>query len=96
VKRALYLKDTLHFDFFSTAAVSGSMIVLAIFVRAYMGRIADRIGGRKPMIAGLLICCAPLVVFPFSSDLRVLLLLALVYGFGFATATAPTSARASW
>jgi MFS family permease len=87
-----YLKDTLHFDFFSTAAVSGSIIVLAIFVRAYMGRVSDRTGRRKPIIAGLLICSAPLLVIPFSSDIRVLLLLALVYGFGFATATAPTTA----
>jgi MFS family permease len=87
-----YLRNTLHFDFFSTAAVSGSIIVLAIFVRVYMGKVSDRIGRRKPMIAGLLICSVPLVVMPFSSDLRVLLLLALVYGFGFATATAPTSA----
>ncbi len=87
-----YLKDTLHFDFFSTAAVSGSIIVLAIFVRAYMGRVSDRTGRQKPIIVGLLICSAPLVFMPFSSDLRVLLLLALVYGFGFATATASTSA----
>jgi MFS family permease len=87
-----YLKDTLHFDFFSTAAVSGSIIVLAIFVRAFMGRVSDRTGRRKPIMAGLLICSAPLVFMPFSSDIRVLLLLALVYGFGFATATASTSA----
>ncbi len=87
-----YLKNDLHFDFFSTAAVSGSIIVLAIFVRAYMGRVSDRTGRRKPIILGLLICSAPLVVMPFSSDLRVLLFLALVYGFGFATATASTPA----
>jgi MFS family permease len=87
-----YLKDSLHFDFFSTAAVSGSVIVLAIFVRAYMGRVSDRIGRRKPIIVGLLICSTPLVLMSFSSDLRVLLLLALVYGFGFATATASTPA----
>jgi MFS family permease len=87
-----YLKDNLHFDFFSTAAVSGSIIVLAIFVRAFMGRVSDRIGRRKPIILGLLICSAPLALMPFSSDLRVLLSLALVYGFGFATVTASTPA----
>ena len=87
-----YLKNTLNFDFFSTAAVSGSIIVLAIFVRVYMGRVSDRIGRQKPIIVGLLICSVPLVVMPFSSDLRVLLVLALVYGFGFATATASTPA----
>jgi MFS family permease len=87
-----YLKNSLHFDFFSTAAVSGSIIVLAMFVRVYMGRVSDRTGRRKPIIVGLLICSVPLVVMPFSSDLRVLLLLALIYGFGFATATASTPA----
>jgi MFS family permease len=87
-----YLKSNLHYDFFSTAAVSGSIIVLAIFVRAYMGRVSDRIGRRKPIIAGLLICSVPLVIMPFTSDLRILLLLALIYGFGFATATASTPA----
>ncbi|MGB8781111.1 MAG: MFS transporter [Candidatus Bathyarchaeia archaeon] len=85
-----YLKDTLHFDFFSTAAVSGSIIVLAIFVRAYMGRVSDRTGRRTPIIVGLLVCSAPLIALPYTSDLRIILLLSLVYGFGFATATAST------
>ena len=85
-----YLKNTLHFDFFSTAAVSGSIIVLAIFVRTYMGRVSDRTGRRTPIIAGLLVCSAPLIVLPYTSDIRVILLLSLMYGFGFATATAST------
>lgn len=87
-----YLKDTLHYDFFSTAAVSGSVIVIAIFARIYMGRLSDRIGRRKPIIAGLLVCSAPLVLMPYFADLPTLLLLSLVYGFGFATATAGTPA----
>lgn len=85
-----YLKNTLHFDFFSTAAVSGSIILLAIFVRVYMGRLSDRIGRRTPIIIGLVVCSAPLVALPYTSDLRIILLLSLVYGFGFATATAST------
>jgi MFS family permease len=83
-----YLKDNLHFDDFSTAAVLGSLIVLAIFVRSYMGRLSDRIGRRPPIIVGLIICAIPLVAIPFFSDLPTLLLLALIYGFGFATSTA--------
>jgi MFS family permease len=83
-----YLKDSLHFDFFSTAAVSGSIIVLAIFVRSYMGRVSDRTGRRKPIIVGLVICAVPLVAMPFFSEFSIILLLSLVYGFGFATATA--------
>src|SRR5271157_2337857 len=85
-----YLKDTLHFDFFSTAAVSGSIIVLAIFVRAYMGRVSDKTGRRTPIVVGLLVCSIPLIVLPSTSDLRIILLLSLVYGFGCATATAST------
>jgi DHA1 family multidrug resistance protein-like MFS transporter len=87
-----YLNKTLKFDFFSTAAVSGSIIVLAIFVKSYMGRLSDRTGRRKPIILGLIICSAPLVAMPYSSDLRIILLLSLIYGFGFATATASTPA----
>jgi MFS family permease len=87
-----YLKDTLHFDYFSAAAVMGSLIVLAIFVRTYMGRLSDRIGRRPPIIVGLLICATPLLAIPFFSDLPTLLLLTLIYGFGFATATAPITA----
>lgn len=86
-----YLKDNLHFDFFSTAAITGSLIVLAIFVRAYMGRLSDRIGRRKPVIIGLIICAIPLVAIPYFSNLPTLLLLSLIYGFGFATTTASTS-----
>ena len=85
-----YLKKSLHFDFFSTAAVSGSIIVLAIFVRVCMGWLSDRMGRRTPIIVGLLVCSAPLIVLPYTSDLRIILLLSLVYGFGFATATAST------
>jgi len=87
-----YLKDTLHFDFFSTAAVTGSIIVLAVFARSYMGRLSDRTGRRKPIIAGLIICSVPLVAMPYFSDFPTLLLLSLIYGFGFATATASTPA----
>ena len=87
-----YLKDNLHFDYFSTAAVMGSLIVIAIFVRFYMGRLSDQIGRRPPIIVGLIICATPLLAIPFFSDLPTLLLLALIYGFGFAMATAPIPA----
>jgi MFS family permease len=87
-----YLKDTLHFDYFSAAAVTGSLIVLAILVRPYMGRLSDRRGRRFPVIVGLVTSAISLVAVPFFSDLPVLFLLALIYGFGFATATASTTA----
>jgi len=83
-----YLKDNLRFDYFSTAAVMGSLIVLAIFVRVYVGRLSDRIGRRRPITVGLIICAIPLLAVPFFSDFPTLLLLALIYGLGFATATA--------
>jgi MFS family permease len=87
-----YLKDTLHFDFFSTALVSGGLIALAIFARPYMGRVSDRAGRRKPIIFGLLVSAVPLLAIPFSSSLPMLLLLALVYSFGFASVNASTPA----
>jgi MFS family permease len=85
-----YLNDTLHFDYFSTAAVAGSIIVLAILARAYMGRLSDRIGRRRPIVLGLIVCSIPLVFLPYSSDLKIILLLSLIYGVGFSTVTAST------
>lgn len=87
-----YLKDNLHFDYFSAAAVMGSLIVLAIFVRPYMGRLSDRIGRRLPIIVGLIMCAIPLAAIPFFSNLPILLLLAMIYGFGFAAATGSITA----
>lgn len=60
-----------------------------------MGRVSDNVGRRIPILMGCIISALPLLVIPFVTDFRVLILLAIVYGFGFATVTGSTSALIS-
>jgi MFS family permease len=90
-----YLKTDLGFNSLLTSIVTGSLIVMPIFVRPYMGRLSDRVGRRGPIVAGLIVSAVPLLLIPFVKEFLVLLLLALVYGLGFATVTASTPALVS-
>ena len=90
-----YLRYVVCFDWLLTGVISGSLIVMTIVARPYMGRISDKIGRRIPIIVGCIISSLPLLVIPFVTDFPVLLLLSVVYGLGFATVTASTPALVS-
>lgn len=90
-----YLKTDLGFNSLLTSIVTGSLIVMPIFVRPYMGRLSDRVGRRAPIVAGLVVSGFSLLLIPFVNEFLVLLLLTLVYGLGFATVTASTPALVS-
>ncbi len=90
-----YLTKVVHFDWFITGVISGSLLVVPIVAKPYMGRISDKVGRRIPIIAGCIIGSLPLLVIPFVVESSILLLLSVVYGFGFAAVTASTSALVS-
>jgi len=90
-----YLRYVVCFDWLLTGVISGSLIVMPIVAKPYMGRISDKIGRRIPIIVGCIIGSLPLLVIPFVTDFPVLLLLSVVYGLGFATVTASTPALVS-
>jgi len=90
-----YLKTNLGFDSFLTSIVTGSLILMPIFFRPYIGRLSDRMGRRVPIVVGLIVSGLPLLIIPFVNEFLILLLLALVYGLGFATVTASTPALVS-
>jgi MFS family permease len=90
-----YLRDVVHFDWLLTGIISGSLLVMPILAKPYIGRISDKIGRRIPIIVGCIIGGLPLLVIPLVADFPVLLLLSVVYGFGFATVTASTPALVS-
>jgi len=90
-----YLRYVVCFDWLLTGVISGSLIVMPIVAKPYMGRISDKIGRRIPIIVGCIISSLPLLVIPFVTDFPVLLLLSVVYGLGFATVTASTPALVS-
>jgi len=90
-----YLKEFIRFDWLLTGIITGSLIVIPIFVKPYMGRVSDKVGRRTPMIVGCLVAGFPLLAIPFAADFWMLLLLSVVYGLGFATVTASTPALIS-
>jgi MFS family permease len=86
-----YLTVYLQYSILIPGFVGFCIILVALFVRPYMGRLSDRVGRRTPIIMGCLISALPLFVIPFTTNFVILILLAIVYGFGFATVTAATS-----
>jgi DHA1 family multidrug resistance protein-like MFS transporter len=87
-----YLPEVVHLNDALTGITITSIIGVAIFARPYMGRVSDRIGRRVPIALGCFISGLPLLIIPFVSDFRIILLLVVVYGFGFATVIASTPA----
>ena len=90
-----YLMYVVHFNWLLIVVISGSLIVMPIVAKPYMGRISDKIGRRIPIIVGCIIGSLPLLIIPFVSDFSVLLLLSVVYGLGFAMVTSSTPAIVS-
>ncbi len=86
-----YLTLSLGYSLLIPGFIGTCIILVAVFVRPYMGHLSDRIGRRAPIILGCLISAVPLFVIPFVTDFVILIVLAIVYGFGFATVMASTS-----
>ncbi len=86
-----YLTDVVGLDLFSIGVITGSQIVAFVIVRPLIGRVSDRIGRTKPIIAGIAASCILVGAIPFTTQFPVLLLLAVGYGAAFATVLSSTS-----
>ena len=86
-----YLTDVVGLDLFSIGVITGSQIVALVIVRPLIGRVSDRIGRTKPIIAGIAASCILVGAIPFTTQFPVLLLLAVGYGAAFATVLSSTS-----
>ncbi len=86
-----YLTDVVRLDLFAIGVITGSQIVALVIVRPLIGRISDRIGRTKPIIAGIAASCILVGAIPFTTQFPVLLLLAVGYGAAFATVLSSTS-----
>ncbi len=60
-----------------------------------MGGVSDKIGRRIPIVLGCIVSALPMLAMPFTTNFRILFLLAMVYGFGFAIVTSSTLALIS-
>jgi MFS family permease len=86
-----YLTDVVGLDLFSIGVITGSQIVALVIVRPLIGRVSDRIGRTKPIIAGIIASCILVGAIPFTMEFPVLLLLAVGYGTAFAMVLSSTS-----
>jgi MFS family permease len=86
-----YLTDVVRLNLFSVGIITGSEIVALMVARPLIGRISDRAGRTKPIIAGSLAGCLIVAAIPFTTQFPLLLLLAIAYGVSFATVLSSTS-----
>lgn len=87
-----FLTEVAKLDILLTGIVSGSLVVMPILAKPYMGRVSDRIGRRIPIAVGCAVSGSALLAVPFATRFPALFLLGVVYGFGFASVTASTPA----
>ncbi len=86
-----YLTDVVKMNLLSVGIITGSEIVALVVVRPLIGRISDRIGRTKPIVAGIVAGCFIIGAIPFTTQFPLLLLLAIGYGASFATVLSSTS-----
>ena len=86
-----YLTDIAKLDFLSVGIITGAEIVALVVARPLIGRVSDRIGRTKPIVAGIVASCVLVAAIPFTSQFVLLLLLAVGYGVAFATVLSSTS-----
>jgi MFS family permease len=86
-----YLTDVAGLDILSTGAITGSQIVALVLARPVLGRISDKIGRTKPIVAGVIASCFLVLAFAFTTQFPLLMLLSIGYGVSFATVLSSTS-----
>jgi len=86
-----YLTDVVKLDLFSVGIITGSEIVALVLARPFIGRVSDRIGRAKPIVAGTVASCLIVAAIPFTAQFPLLLLLAIGYGVSFAAVLSSTS-----
>ena len=84
----IFLQDTLHAGFVALATAYLPAALISSFLPSRMGDIADRLGRRKPMIAGLLIGAAASALIPHLGSVIALATLWSVESLGY-TASVP-------
>jgi MFS family permease len=86
-----YLSEVVKIDPLSIGTITGSQIVALIILRPFMGRVSDKIGRKIPIVLGSAISSILLLVFPFTTQFPLLVLLSIGYGLGFAMVISSTS-----
>ena len=90
-----YLREIAGIDPFLIGVVLGAQLIVIPVAKPFMGRVADKVGRRIPIIAGSVVGAAPLMVIPYVTDFIFLLALSITYGLGFSLVTSATPALVS-
>ena len=86
-----YLTDVARMDIFLVGIITGSQIAALVIARPLIGRVSDKVGRTKPIIAGIVASCVLVGAFPFTVQFPVLFVLAVGYGVSFATVLSSTT-----
>jgi MFS family permease len=86
-----YLTEVVGLDIFSVGVIAGTQIVALVIARPLFGRVSDRVGRTKPIIAGVAVSCVLVAAIPFTTEFPLLLLLSIGYGASFAAVLSSTS-----
>jgi MFS family permease len=86
-----YLTEVVGLDLFSVGLIAGSQIAALVIARPLIGRISDRIGRGKPILAGAVASCLFVAAVPFTTQFPLLILLSVGYGVAFAAVLSSTS-----
>ncbi|MBI0583471.1 MAG: MFS transporter [Methanomassiliicoccus sp.] len=76
-------------------AIAGAQLVTVAAVKPVMGRLSDRYGRNRFIVAGLLICAAAVLFYPLTLEPVLLVALAAIFGLGFSSVTSSTQALVS-
>jgi MFS transporter, DHA1 family, multidrug resistance protein len=86
-----YLTEVAGLDLFSVGVITGSEIVALMIARPLIGRVSDRIGRTKPILAGIIASCTIVAAIPFTTSFPAILAMVVAYGVAFAAVLSSTS-----
>jgi MFS family permease len=86
-----YLTEVAGLNLFYVGVITGSEIVALMIARPLIGRVSDKVGRTKPILAGIIASCLIVAVIPFTTSFQVILALVIAYGVSFAAVLSSTS-----
>jgi len=81
---------SLGLDSLSIGIVTGAQLAAIALVNPFAGIFSDKVGRKTPIILGLVVGSAPLIITPFAKSFFELILVSIVYGIGFSLVTSST------
>ncbi len=77
------------------ALIGGGQLLTVILTKPMIGRLSDRHGRHRFIIAGLLACAVAVLLFPLTIEPVLLVVLSALFGLGFSSVTSSTQALVS-